>query len=249
MNSSDWHTAMQIDREIWYFMESASPLVVAWIALFTANTTWRIIARIRSGIERVPDSPVLTELAGLPLTLLPSICFFWAITTGDLLSAALLLWWGPGFLILLGAVGIAKARKREIDWYPLRNWISWACKLCYLAYVAVFLWFDMYGMLFAFSAWIINDQYDKAFMSLDADRLRRTFDDGWHFRLAYPTGLLIPLFESTLEHRWWYAGYGGLLLILWVAGVAYVNRSGKLREQPEDTTLLRNMAYFRRRNP
>ena len=45
---------------------------------------------------------------------------------------------------------------------------------------------------FAFSVWIINDQYEKACMSLDADRLRRTFDDGWLFRLLYPAGLLIP---------------------------------------------------------
>ena len=241
---------LPLNREIWQFMESATPYVVAWIFAFTVFTTVRIAGRIRGGVARVADNPVLTELAGLLLTLLPSICFVWALVKGDWRSALLLAWWGPGFLISIGLVVAAKARRAEIDWYPWRTVISWACKLSYLAYVALFVWLGLYGMIFAFSAWIINDQYEKAFMSLDADRLRRTFDDFWLFRLAYPTGLLVPYFAVNLEYRYLYATYGTVLLLLWLAGVGYVRRSGKLRERPEDTTLLRNMAYFqRRKNP
>jgi hypothetical protein len=238
-----------LDREIWQFMESATSYVVLWIFAFTILTTIRIVRRIRGGVARVADNPVLTEFAGLLLTLLPSICFVWALAKGDWLSALLLAWWGPGFLLSIGLVVAAKARQVEIDWYPWRNVISWLCKLSYLAYVALFAWLGLFGMIFAFSAWIINDQYEKAFMSLDADRLRRTFDDFWLFRLAYPAGLLIPYFAEGLEHRLLYGIYGSVLLVLWLVGVRYVRRSGKLYERPDDTTLLRNMAYFKKRVP
>lgn len=235
------------DREIWEFMESATPYVILWIFAFTILTTLRIVRRIRVGVARVADNPVLTEFAGLLLTLLPSVCFVWALAKGDWLSAVLLVWWGPGFLLSIALVVAAKVRKVEIDWYPWRNAISWLCKLSYLAYVALFAWLGLFGMIFAFSAWIINDQYEKAFMSLDADRLRRTFDDYWLFRLAYPAGLLVPYFAENLEYRVPYAIYGSVLLLLWLAGAAYVRRKGKFRLRPDDTTLLRNMAYFKKK--
>jgi hypothetical protein len=34
----------------------------------------------------------------------------------------------------------------------------------------------------------------KLFLELDADRLRRTFDDKWFTRVAYPAGLFYPFF-------------------------------------------------------
>lgn len=228
-------------------METASPYVVLWISLFTVGTTFRIFMRIRSGVPRVADSPVLTELAGLPLTLLPTACFVWALARADWISAVLLAWWGPGFLLTLATVALFKVRRHEIDWYPWRTTISYLCKGSYLVYMLLFAWLGLFGIMFAFSAWIINDQYEKAFMSLDADRLRRTFDDHWFFRVAYPAGLLIPFFASTMAYREVSAVYGALLLLLWIAGLYYVKRRGKLLERPDDTSLLRNMTYFRPR--
>src|SRR5262249_22482133 len=144
------------------------------------------------GVERAPDNAVLTELAGLPLTLLQSVCFVRAALALDWLAMLLFLWWGPGFLFVLAVVVRARLRCRRINWRPSRYLTSYLCKLYYLAYVAAFWYAGAPGILFAFSVWIINDQYEKAFLSLDADRTRRTFHDLWLFRILYPAGLLAP---------------------------------------------------------
>src|SRR4029077_17101917 len=105
--------------------------------------------------------------------------------------------------------------------------ISYLCKLNYLAYVLVFFWLDMPGMIFAFSVWIINDQYEKAFMSLDADRTRRTFHDFWLPRVLYPAGLLIPYFFPEMPLRPFGMIYGAALLGLWGAGLFCTARRGQ----------------------
>jgi hypothetical protein len=110
--------------------------------------------------------------------------------------------------------------------------------------MATFFVFHMPGMMFAFSVWIINDQYEKAFMSLDADRTRRTFHDGWVFRVLYPAGLLIPVFFAETPLRMFSMGYGPALLGVWIAGLIYVARRGQFFALPEDPSLLRNMVYF-----
>ena len=236
-----------INRHIYDFMEAAAPVLVFWSFAFTLITSARIALRIRRGVSRVGDSMALTELAGLPLTLLQPVCFVWAVLGKDPLSALLFLWWGPGFVATAIAVIVTKSRGKSIDWHPWRYLISFLCKLYYLAYEATFLLLGMPGMLFAFSVWIINDQYEKAFMSLDADRLRRTFDDHWLFRILYPAGLLTPYFAPAMSFRAFSLVYGTALLVLWLAGVAYVRRAGLLFERPSDPTLLRNMIYFARR--
>jgi len=101
-------------------------------------------------------------------------------------------------------------------------------------------------MLFAFSVWIINDQYEKAFMSSDADRLRRTFDDFWLFRVLYPAGLLAPYLFPGMPYRALFAAYGTALLAAWLLGTWFVWRKGLLRTLPDDASLLRNMIYFRK---
>jgi hypothetical protein len=98
--------------------------------------------------------------------------------------------------------------------------------------------------IFAFSVWIINDQYEKAFLSLDADRTRRTFHDRWLFRVLYPAGLLIPLIFAETPLRLFSIGYGLALLGMWISGLAYVARQGAFFHLPEDPSLLRNMVYF-----
>ena len=158
----------------------------------------------------------------------------------------LFLWWGPGFVVVALAVVIAKARRKAIDWYPWRDLISFLCKGYYLAYVAAFLLMQTPTILFAFSVWIINDQYEKAFMSSDADRLRRTFDDFWLSRVLYPAGLLTPYLFTGMPYRTLFIVYGTGLFAAWILGIFYVWRKGLLREHPADPSLLRNMVYFRK---
>lgn len=230
--------------EIYEFLERASVVLILWSFSFTLIHSIRIVRRIGKGVGRVRDNAVLTELAGLPLTVLQSVAFVMAAIHADWLSMLLFLWWGPGFVVVLALVIVAHLRERRIDWHPFRYLISYLCKLYYLAYMVVFLLHHMPGMIFAFSVWIINDQYEKAFMSLDADRTRRTFHDRWLFRVLYPAGLLIPLFFTETPLRWFSIGYGLALLGLWLAGLVYVSRQGALFRLPEDPSLLRNMVYF-----
>jgi len=235
-----------VNPAIYHFLEAASPYLVLWSGVFTVLTSIRLWQRVRHGVDRLADSAVYTELAGLPLTLLQPVCFVWAVLTLDYLSALLFLWWGPGFVISAVFYIRAKRRGQPIDWYPVRYVISWLCKGCYLVYMAVFWWKGMPGMMFAFSVWIINDQYEKAVLSLDADRLRRTFDDHWLFRVAYPAGLLIPWVAASTPIRPYALAYGTVLLLLWGAGVVWVRQRGFLRTRPPDPSLLRNMVYFPR---
>jgi len=229
---------------IYRFVEGASTYLVLWLCLFTLVTAWRVARRIRSGEGRVADSVLFTELPGLPIAALQSVCFVWAVVTRDWLSAALFAWWGPGFVAVAAVWLRAKRRGMAIDWHRYRYVISWLCKGHYVLYVVVFAWLGMPGATFVLSAWIVNDQVEKAFMSMDADRLRRTFDDNWLLRILYPGGLLIPWFAPGLAYRSALGVYGAVLLCAWLLGIAYVKRKGLLRVRPADPSLLRNMVYF-----
>jgi hypothetical protein len=230
--------------ELYQFLERASPLLILWSFGFTLLHSVRIVRRLWRGTGKAPDNALLTELAGLPLTALQSVAFVLAVLHADWPSMLLFLWWGPGFLGVLAVVAVARVRQRRIDWHPYRYLISYLCKLSYLAYLATFFLHDMPGLMFAFSVWIINDQYEKAFLSLDADRTRRTFHDRWLFRVLYPAGLLIPLVFPATPMRTFCAAYGLALLGLWIAGLAYVWRRGEFFCLPQDPSLLRNMVYF-----
>ncbi len=233
-----------MSSEISRFLEQSSPLLILWSFAFTLLHSVRIARRLWRGMGKAPDNAVLTELAGLPLTILQTVAFVLAVLYGDWLSMVLFLWWGPGFVTVLALVIVARVRRRRIDWHPFRYLISYLCKLYYLAYMVMFFLHHMPGMMFAFSVWIINDQCEKAFMSLDADRTRRTFHDRWLFRVLYPAGLLIPLLFPETPLRFFSIGYGLALLGLWVAGLVYVLRRGAFFRLPEDPSLLRNMVYF-----
>lgn len=237
---------MNVDMEpaIYEFLQQASAYLVAWSCLFSWITAARIVLRIRREIAQVPDNALLTELAGLPLTFLLSVSFVRALRSADWMSMLLFLWWGPGFVATLVALLMARLRRQRINWRPLRYIISYLCKINYLAMMFVFLRFNSPGMVFAFSVWIINDQIEKAFMSLDADRTRRTFDDLWIPRICYPAGLLIPWFYADMPFHFFEIAYGSGLLILWGAGLCYIYRHGKFFALPNDPTLLRNMVYF-----
>src|SRR5262245_10493227 len=87
--------------EIYRFLERTSPLLIVWSCCFTAIHSVRIVGRIRQAIRKVPDNAPLTELAGLPLTVLQSVAFVMAVWHLDWLSMLLFLWWGPGFVAVL----------------------------------------------------------------------------------------------------------------------------------------------------
>ncbi len=232
--------------EIYQFLERASPVLILWSFAFTIVHCARIARRLRRGIPPIRDNSLFTELAGLLLTGLQTVAFVMAVVYADWRSMLLFAWWGPGFVIVVVLLTIARICRRRIDWRTYRLPISYACKLYYLAYMVVFLLFDMPGMIFAFSAWIANDQVEKAFMSLDADRTRRTFHDLWLFRILYPAGLFVPIFFANTPLRWFAGAYGLTVFGLWMAGLVIVARRGEFFRVPPDPSLLRNMMYFSR---
>lgn len=235
---------MSISRDIYQFLEGLSGFLVLWIFAFSILNVARIAIHKVRGAETIPHNSAIVELAGLPLVLLNCICFVWAVRATDVISVLLFAWWGPGFFATAGYLFYCKRRHAKPNWVPTRRIISWMCKLNYIAFLIVFYWMDTPGMIFVYSAWIINDQFGLAYLSLDADRLRRTFDDRWFIRVLYPLGLFAPfVFEGT-AFRLFSMIYGGTLLLLWLTGVYYVKRKGRLRRLPDDPTLLRNMMYF-----
>ena len=229
-------------------MESASIWFILWSAAFSLLAFYRIFRVYALRLPGAADGPIATELAGLPLTFAHVVAFYLAVVSADLIAMLIFLWWGPGFVGIVIYYLVARARKHRINWHPWRKPIAWACKLNYWAIVLVMVCKGMWLMTFAYSVWIINDQVVRLFLANDADRLRRTLDDFWLPRLAYPLGLLIPLFIEVPQRHWLIA-YAMILLTLWCSGVVRVVAAGKLRDRPEDTELLRNMMYFKPMKP
>ena len=225
-------------------MESSAVWFVTWSFAFSLLAFYRIFRVYALRLPGAADGPIATELAGLPLTFAHVGAFYLALKEADFLSTLVFLWWGPGFVTTVVFYLVAKARKYKIDWYPWRKPIAWSCKLNYWAIVLVMAYKGMWLMTFAYSVWIVNDQVVRLFLANDADRLRRTLDDFWLPRLAYPLGLTIPLFVQ-LPGRLWLLCYAMILLTLWCVGVVRVVSIRKLRDRPEDSELLRNMIYFK----
>jgi hypothetical protein len=234
---------MTIARDLYLFLERGAPWQVFWSSLFTGITVVRAGRRLLRGAAAYKDSAVLNELAGLPLTLVQSVAFVWAAIRLDAASMLLFLWWGPGLLTTAAVLFIASRRGRKIDWRRSSLWISLACKISYLVYMAVFAAMRMPQAMFAFSVWILNDQFEKSFLSLDADRTRRTAHDAWLFRMLYPAFLALPWIEGGFAFPWFSRIYGLVLFSLWIAGLVYVRRQGRFLALPNDPTLLRNIVY------
>lgn len=225
-------------------LDGATPFLVGWIALFTVLHCVRFVLMRREGADRRAHSTAITELAGLPLALLQTDGFVRALLAADPLSALLFAWWGPGFI--LSAIYYVRRKKQGIkaSWGGLHLWISRLCKLNYFAFMLAFAWLGLPGPAFVYSAWIINDQIGLAFLSSDADRLRRTFHDYWLIRIGYPAGLLLPFFApslSTVPYR----VYAAALLVLWLTGIRRVAFTTGIMEMPKGSPLLRNMIYDR----
>jgi hypothetical protein len=198
----------------------------------------------REGAERRPHSTAITELAGLPLALLQTDGFLRALSLHDWAAAVLFAWWGPGFIV--SAIYYVRRKKQGVKarWGGMHLWISWLCKLNYLAFMIAFAAHGMPGPAFVYSAWIINDQIGLAFLSSDADRLRRTFHDYWIVRIGYPAGLFLPFVAPSLSSPW-YRLDALVLFALWVAGIRYVSTKTGVLAMPQGSPLLRNMIYDR----
>jgi hypothetical protein len=224
------------------WMESWMLWVVYWLMAFLPLILLKIIVLRIKGVRKSRDSMFFTEAIGLPLTFGQPFVFAYALTKADWLGAFLTLFWGPGFLFVVGLVLWSKAKKHPINWAPWSSLISWVCKLTYLGYLAMAILLSLPLTAFALSAWIASDQIEKSFASLDADRSRRSFHDFWLIRIAYPALLLSPWFTGLPLYI---CMFGSLLFGLWALGICYVIAQREFMNLPEDPTLLRNMRYFK----
>jgi len=221
-------------------MEAAAPWLALWISFFTLATFGRILMQ---KLGRAPGL-LFIEGSGLPLILMHSVCFVAALLHREWLGLLLFTWWGPGFLIVAWAYLRARKRGTYMRWGSWRPAISWACKINYLVFVLLYLKQGHWTIVFVLSLWIMNDQAALAWRADDADRTRRTLDDGWIFRLLYPAGLLIPFFVS-MPAAPLLAALASVLFLVWLCGLFRIYRQGLFRRLPSDQTLLRNMTYFR----
>lgn len=226
-----------------FWMESVMDYVLYWLMLFFPIIVAKILYLKFKGVQKSQDSMFFTEAIGLPLTFMQPVVFFKALIALDWLGMALTIWWGPGFLTVVFMVLWSKLRKKKINWGHSGIYISWLCKLYYVAYVVCAMAWGMPKLIFALSAWIASDQIEKTFASLDADRTRRTLHDKWLTRIFYPSFLWAPIMFS-LELQ--FQIFGAVLFFGWVAGLFYVYRKGEFLNMPDDPTLLRNMTYFKK---
>ena len=232
-----------LNREIYVFMESLAPYLSGWVFFFTLINLGKIGARLKKSGSAQSHNTFFVEAAGIPLTLLHTVCFVKSIFLQDWLSMLLFVWWGPGFLYVATLYLSRSKQQKSINWHPYKRIICWLCKLNYLLFALVYWHFECYAIIFVFSVWIINDQVMMAWLSDDADRSRRTFHDGWAVRLCYPLALFIPFFFA-IPGAWFWQCYGLFLFVLWTAGIYRVYRSSKFMDVPNDQGLLRNMIYF-----
>ncbi|MBX3471711.1 MAG: hypothetical protein KF878_33060 [Planctomycetes bacterium] len=239
---------LPIDPEVYRTLEQATPGLVAWLALFTLLTVVKVARHALGHAVDGREGMITSELPGLPLMLLHSAGFGLALWHGDPLSAALFAWWGPGYLVVAATLLVAARRKRRLDWRPLARATSWACKLSYVVFMAIYGALGLPGLPFVFSAWIIHDQVKLAWLRGNADRTRRVAEDAWLPRVLYAALLGLP-FVANVPLREVAIGLALVLGPLWAVGLARVIRSGRFRERPdpEASDNLRDIVYLARR--
>jgi len=224
-------------------MEGLAPYLAGWVFFFTLINLSKIFSRMKKSGGAQKHNTFFVEAAGIPLTLLHTVCFVKALALFDWLSAFLFLWWGPGFLYVAVLYLSRSKNNMPINWHPYKQIICWLCKLNYLAFVLIYWHYECYIMIYVFSVWIINDQVMMAWLSDDADRSRRTMHDKWVIRLCYPMGLFLPFFFAFPLAIFWQV-YAIFLFTLWCSGLYRVCRSKQFMQVPDDQGLLRNMVYF-----
>jgi len=235
---------MYIDHSIYFFMNNQAKYLNLWISLFATYTVMRIILSVIKPKSNLVYSLLASELAGLPLTLLHSICFIKAINAFDIISALIFLWWGPGFIITASWFLYIKWKKIDFDWSPFGRITSIACKLNYLLFMLVYWYFGCWEIIMVFSTWIIHDQINLAWFANNADRTRRLTEDFWVIRLCYICGLFLPIFITDFSYRAFSVTLGVILFLLWVLALIKVIKKGHFYYKPSSKDFLRNIVYL-----
>ena len=233
-----------LNRSVYQLMESQASYLIVWIGLFFVLSLMRISLNYLNPKKVSGYGFGLSELPGLPLILMHTVCFIKAIMVKDIISALLFAWWGPGFIIVAVIYLYAKFCHRKINWAPFGLITSYACKVNYVIFMMIYFYYSMPLIMFAFSAWIILDQINLAWFSANADRTRRTFEDFWLFRVLYFGFLFIPLFYKDLPSRQLLCILGLSLFICWIAALVKVVRQGVFLNRPSGQDFLRNIIYL-----
>jgi hypothetical protein len=235
---------LNIDKTIYEYMNDLAPMLNLWVAIFFLFTLIRIGITLVKPSKKITYSSVLSELPGLPLTLLHTVCFIKAIYAQDIISAALFIWWGPGFILIAMLYIYIKLRKVNFNWAPL-GWItSVACKLNYLFFVIVYFYFGCYEIITAFSIWIIHDQINLAWFANNADRTRRLTEDHWLIRICYLAFLFLPIFVLSFSYRFETLILTSALFVFWALAIIKVIRKGYFKVRPPHEKFLRNIIYL-----
>jgi len=236
---------LKLNPEVYTFFESCADYLIIWIATFFLITIYRILLSFKNDRETMGYGMVISELPGLPLVLLHTVCFVKAIMLKDIASMLLFSWWGPGFLIVATIYIRAKKTGRKINWQPFGKATSYMCKINYLIFMAIYYYFDCPKMMYVFSIWIILDQINLAWFTNNADRTRRTFEDFWIFRVLYVALLFIPFFYPSIHYAIALKIFGISLFVLWLIMLYQLKKSEHFLKRPDNyAEFLRNIVYL-----
>ena len=235
-----------LDRSVYVFFDGCAPYLILWLTVFIAASALKIVLRLTGRDLTIFDGLIGSELPGLPLALLHTVCFVKAAWIQDWLSVLLFAWWGPGFLWVAVWYLRVHIKKIEFDWSPYAWPTSIGCKVIYLLLMVVFFRHGLYGIPMVFSFWIMHDQIRLSWFSGNADRTRRVFEDFWIVRVAYAAFLYLPWFVDDPPVRVLSLALGPIMTTLWVAGLYRVIRAGRFRLPPMNPAEnLRDIVYLR----
>lgn len=233
-----------LNKEIYEYMNNLAPMLNLWVAIFFVITLMRIAISILKPTKKLIYGSALSELPGLPLTLLHTVCFIKAINAHDFISILLFSWWGPGFIIIALLYIYIKFKKNRFNWKPLGLITSVACKLNYLLLIIIYFYFGCYEIITAFSIWIIHDQINLAWFADNADRTRRLTEDYWLVRVGYLAFLFLPIFITNFSYRFETLIFSLLLVVFWIFAMIKVIKNGYFKLRPSHEVFLRNIVYL-----
>lgn len=232
-----------LDPEIYQFMDNIAPYLNLWVCLFLFYTIYNIVQVTLKPQRKISYGTMISELPGLPLTLLHTVCFVKGILAYDPLTVLLFAWWGPGFIVIAGIYLYTKKKKIAFNWAPLGYITSITCKINYLIFMIIYYYYGCYSIMLAFSVWIIHDQINLAWFEQNADRTRRTFEDYWLIRLCYVGFLFIPCIFN-IPYRIPSICLGLTLFTLWCFALVKVTQEGNFYRRPDHKEFLRNIVYL-----
>jgi hypothetical protein len=237
-----------MNSEIYQLFDRATPLMVAWTAIFLVHTVGQIIYATFRGGGGVRSPVVSSEITGFPLVAMHTVCFGYSVWLGDWVSAILFGWWGPGFVYFAYIVITRKRDKIEVDWSKHGKWTSIACKIYYVVLVIALYLHGAYGPIFCYSLWIMHDQVALAWFQHNADRSRRLSEDFWVLRVAYPAFLTVPFFDPSFPFRTFASVLAIVTIVFWITAMYRVVTKFEFSRRPLSyTENLRDIVYLKSR--